>query len=111
MSGNLILLSALAKLMEENGIETEPNIYAKQKAIEYDFLNSLEVEKEKFYENIVFEIIKILDNEALEDFECIEHIVFLLEQQGLSGGGRHDFGWLKIINVGSANPSAQLTTE
>lgn len=35
---------------------------------------------------------KILDNDKLDDFECIERIVKLLEGIGLDGGSRHDFG-------------------
>ena len=35
---------------------------------------------------------KVLDNDELEDFECIERIVKLLEEIGYDGGSRHDFG-------------------
>ncbi len=34
----------------------------------------------------------ILDNDALDDFECVERIVKLLEGIGSDGGSRHDFG-------------------
>lgn len=33
----------------------------------------------------------ILDNDKLNDFECIEKIVRLLENMGSNGGSRHDF--------------------
>jgi len=32
-----------------------------------------------------------LDNNELDDFECIERIVKLLENVGIGGGTRHDF--------------------
>ncbi|MDR3278034.1 MAG: hypothetical protein LBT12_04610 [Oscillospiraceae bacterium] len=35
---------------------------------------------------------KVLDNTELDDFECIEQIVKLLEAVGTDGGSRHDFG-------------------
>lgn len=38
------------------------------------------------------EIQKIIKNEKYNDFEAIEEIVSLLEANGISCGGRHDFG-------------------
>ncbi len=35
---------------------------------------------------------RVLDNDELEDFECIERIVQLLEGIGVECGSRHDFG-------------------
>lgn len=35
---------------------------------------------------------EVLDNDELNDFECIERIVSLLEEIGSDGGSRHDFG-------------------
>ncbi|NLO85831.1 MAG: hypothetical protein GX096_10460 [Clostridiales bacterium] len=37
------------------------------------------------------DIRKILDDDKLHDFECIEKIVVLLENIGSDGGSRHDF--------------------
>jgi len=33
-----------------------------------------------------------IENDRLEDFECIEKIVYLFEEIGSDGGNRHDFG-------------------
>jgi len=41
--------------------------------------------------DILEQIVTILDDEALEDFECIEGIVMLLNERGISTT-RHDFG-------------------
>lgn len=38
------------------------------------------------------QIRSILDDEALNDFDCIERIVSLLEAMGIDAGARHDFG-------------------
>ena len=34
----------------------------------------------------------VLDNGDLDDFECVERIVCLLQAIGADGGSRHDFG-------------------
>lgn len=33
----------------------------------------------------------IIQDDSLSDFDCIEEIVCVLEMNGSSGGGRHDF--------------------
>ena len=35
---------------------------------------------------------QVLDNDELQDFECIDQIITILEDVGANGGSRHDFG-------------------
>lgn len=34
----------------------------------------------------------IIENDSLNDFECVEEIVCVFEKLGSGGGNRHDFG-------------------
>ncbi len=47
-------------------------------------------------EGICFQALRrikdILDQDELDDFECIEEIVKVFEKIGSEGGSRHDFG-------------------
>lgn len=47
---------------------------------------------EKICYKTIQSIRRVLDNEKLDDYQCIERIVRLLEKMGSDGGIRHDFG-------------------
>ena len=47
------------------------------------------VEKASFA--ALHKIREVLDNDGLQDFECVERIIAILEEIGTDGGSRHDF--------------------
>jgi len=72
----------LAKLLyQEEAHVTFPNLQ----------LDANEMIKEQCYIALQ-KIHAIIQNDSMNDFECIEEIVRVFEQLGSDGGNRHDFG-------------------
>ena len=70
---------------EEYMLDNKKNIKEKDlKKIRANLINGV-------YKAFV-EIRMILENDELDDFQCVEAIVRVYENLGLDCGGRHDFG-------------------